>query len=133
MNTNPKWWNDEHTGAWDRVKAAMKRDWQQTKADFHKGKDLDQNVTDTVKQAVGKQAIPPADQPNPPDGDDDEWKHVEPTYRYGVGARHQYKDHADWDDRLEGKLKEEWSDLKTGQTWDEVKSVVRRGWDRARS
>ena len=134
MNTNPTWWNDEHTSAWDRVKAAMKRDWEQTKADFHRGKDLDQNVADTVKQAVGKQPIPPADQPNPPDaGDDKEWQRVEPTYRYGVGARHQYKDHADWDDRLEGKLKEEWSDLKSGQTWDEVKSVVRRGWDRARS
>jgi len=124
MNTNPKWWNEEHTSAWDRVKAALKRDWEQTKADFHAGgKDLDQDVPDTIKQAVGKQVIPPAGVPN--------WEEVEPAGRYGVGARNHYGEH-DWDDRLESKLKEEWSDLKSGRTWDEVKSVVRRGWERGK-
>jgi len=116
MNTNPKWWNEEHTSAWDRVKSALKRDWEQTKADFHAGgKDLDQNADDTVKQALGK---------------DPTWDHVEPEHRYGVGARHHYRE--DWNDRLESKLKEEWSDLRSGRTWDEVKSVVKRGWDRGK-
>jgi hypothetical protein len=27
-------------------------------------------------------------------------------------------------------MKEEWGDLKSGRTWDEVKAAVRRGWDR---
>lgn len=125
---NPSWWNDQHESAWGRVKAALKRDWEQTKADVSsKGRDLDQDVGDTLKQAAGKQAIPPPNQPNR----DEQWEDVEPVYRYGVGARTQYgKDTADWDDRLESKLSEEWNDLKSGRTWDEAKGHVRRVWNR---
>ena len=129
---NPKWWNDEHESTWSRVKAAMKRDWEQTKADFSKtkGRELDQDVDDTVKQAAGKQPIPPLNQPN---RDEDDWNRVEEGYRYGVGARSQYgTQYNEWDDRVESKLREEWGDLKSGRTWDEVKSAVRRGWDRVR-
>jgi hypothetical protein len=129
---NPKWWNEEHESTWSRVKAAMKRDWEQTKADFSKtkGRELDQDVDDTVKQAAGKQPIPPLSQPN---RDDDDWDRVEEGYRYGVGARSQYgTQYNDWDDGLEGKLREEWRDMKSGRTWDEVKAAVRRGWDRVR-
>lgn len=86
MNTNPKWWNEEHTSAWNRVKAAVKRDWEQ--------------------------------KPN-------DWETIEPTYRYGVGARHH--DNEDWNDRVDSKMKEESPDLKSGRTWDEVKAVVQRG------
>jgi hypothetical protein len=131
----PKWWNQEHDSAWDRVKDAMKRDWEQTKSDLtggRKGRDIDQDVGDTVKQAAGKQPIPPTSSKNPPDVDDKDWKRVESEHQYGVGARSQYANHNDWDDRLEGKLKEEWGDMKSGRTWDEVKGSVRRGWERAR-
>jgi len=136
----PKWWNQEHDSAWDRVKDAMKRDWEQTKSDLtggRKGHDIDQDVGDTVKQAAGKQPIPPATMKNPPDVDDNykdkDWTRVEDDYRYGVGARKQYgTEHKDWNDRLEGKLREEWGDLKSGRTWDEVKSSVRRGWERVK-
>lgn len=133
---DPKWWKPEHNSTWDRVKSAMKRDWEQTKADLTKGgKDLDQDIGDTVKQAAGKQSIPPANQPNPPDAtsdkDGENWNRIENSYRYGVGARQEYgKDSNDWNDRIESKLKEEWSDLKDGRTWDEAKNYVRRGWDR---
>lgn len=126
---NPKWWNEEHESTWGRVKAAMKRDWEQTKADVSsKGRELDQDVDDTVKQAAGKQAIPPLSQPNV---EDDDWKRAEEGYRYGVGARSQYgREYSQWDDRLEGKLRGEWGEMKSGRTWDEVKAAVRRGWDR---
>ena len=128
---NPKWWNEEHESTWTRVKAAMKRDWEQTKADVSsKGRDLDQDVGDTVKQAMGKQPIPPLSQPNR--DEDDDWNRAEEGYRYGVGARSQYGS-AEWDDRLESKLREEWGDMKSGRTWDEVKASVRRGWDRVRN
>jgi hypothetical protein len=127
---NPKWWNEEHESTWGRVKAAMKRDWEQTKADVSsKGRDLDQDAGDTVKQAMSKQPIPPMSQANK--NADDDWKEAEEGYRYGVGARSQYgADNSEWDDRLEGKLQEEWRDMKSGRTWDEVRSSVRRGWDR---
>ncbi|HLL25517.1 MAG TPA: hypothetical protein VK427_25445, partial [Kofleriaceae bacterium] len=60
--SKPNWWNQEHDSAWDRVKDAMKRDWEQTKSDLtfgRTGTDLDQDVGDTVKQMAGKEAIPP--------------------------------------------------------------------------
>ncbi len=134
MANNPKWWNQEHDGVWDRVKAALKRDWEQTKADVSKhGTELDQNVGDTVKQAAGTQPIPPANTPNPKDVDDADWKRIEPDYRYGAGAAQQHgKGISSWDDRIESKLKEEWGDLKSGRTWDEAKAAVRGGWDRAK-
>lgn len=134
-NKNPTWWNDEHTSAWERVKGALKRDWEQTKSDLGAGgRDLDQDAGDTVKQAMGKQAMPPADRPTPSARRDEreDWDRVEDDHRYGVGARHWYgQDGADWDDRVESKLREEWGDLKSGRTWDEAKGAVRRGWDRA--
>ncbi len=139
MQNQPKWWSEKHTSAWDRVKAALKRDWEQTKADVSsKGRELNQDAGDTIKQAAGKQPIPPANVANPPDasdiesGKDSDWNRVESSYRYGVGAREQYGTE-DWNDGVESKLREEWGDLKSGRTWDEVKSAVRRGWDRARS
>src|SRR4051812_7948530 len=53
-DTNPQWWNDTHTSGWERVKSAMKRDWEQTKADLTKtkGHELRQDVPDTVRQAA---------------------------------------------------------------------------------
>ncbi len=126
---NPKWWNEEHESTWGRVKAAMKRDWEQTKADVSsKGRELDQDVDDTIKQAAGKQAIPPLSQPNL---EDDDWTRAEEGYRSGVGARTQYgTQYSQWDDRLESKLRDDWGETKSGRTWDEVKAAVRRGWDR---
>ena len=134
---DPKWWSEKHGTAWERVKEALKRDWEQTKADVStKGVDLNQDVDDTIKQAAGKESIPPAGVPNPPSAKDLEkaakdWTDVEDSYRYGVGAHEQYPD-AKWDDTLEGKLSQEWNDMKTGRTWDETKNAVRRGWDRVR-
>jgi hypothetical protein len=127
----PTWWKHEHDSAWDRVKDAMKRDWEQTKSDLtggRKGTDLDQDVGDTVKQAAGKEPVPPMSQKNV---DDKDWKRVEEEHRYGVGAGNQYRE-SEWDDKIEGKLRKEWDDLKSGRTWDEAKTSVRRGWDRAR-
>lgn len=129
---NPQWWTEQHTSTWDRVKAALRRDWEQTKADVSKhGTELNQGVTDTVKQAVGSEPVPPGNQPNrePNKG----WDDVESEHRYGVGAREYHgASNPEWDDRVESKLKEEWQDLKSGRTWDEVRASVRRGWDSVR-
>ncbi len=125
---SPRWWNEQTTSGWDRVKEALRRDWEQTKADFSdtKGQELNQDAGDTVKQALGKQPIPPRGAPN------SDWDQVEPGLRYGWGAASQYQEHTDWDDNVESKLKEEWNDLKSGRTWDEIKGSVRRGWESAR-
>lgn len=49
------------------AKEALKRDWEQTKADMpgDAGKELDQDADDTVRQAVGKEEPPPEDVSNP--------------------------------------------------------------------
>lgn len=50
----------------DKAKEALKRDWEQTKADLpgDAGKELDQDADDTVRQAAGKQPIPSENTPN---------------------------------------------------------------------
>ena len=48
-----------------KVKEALKRDLEQTKRDItRKGTDLNQDVGDTIRQATGKEPIPPPGVPN---------------------------------------------------------------------
>lgn len=50
--------DDTKTNTKTNVKDALKNDWEQTKNDIPglEGKDLDQDVDDTVKQAAGKES-----------------------------------------------------------------------------
>jgi hypothetical protein len=118
----------KHGAAWDRIKEAMHRDWEQTKADFSKtkGQELDQDVDDTVKQAIGKEPIPPEGVPNP----DDDFSKNEVPIEYGYVARMQYGDrYSDWNDDLERQLDSEWDANKTGRQFKEVKPYIRRGYE----
>jgi hypothetical protein len=130
----PAWWTEEtHGSAWDRVKEALRRDWEQTKKDLHLGgHELNQSVADTVKQAAGKQNIPPNDGPNPPKVVGD-WDDIELPMGYGYSARQQYgAQHASWDDALETKLKTEWESANdtSRRGWNDVKHFVRHGYER---
>ncbi len=124
---NPKWWTQEHESSWDRIKAAFKRDWDQTKHDFGgKEPDTDQDVDDTVKQAAGKQPIPPRGEPT--------YGELEDAYRFGYGARSHYgKDYRDWDDRLESQLRSDWQGTYSERQWKDYRELIRRGWDRGES
>ncbi len=57
----PGWWNEGHASAWDRVKDAFRRDWEQTRVDFasKNARNLNQGVSDTLKQVFGTAHIPP--------------------------------------------------------------------------
>lgn len=124
---SPKWWTNDHTSAWDRVKAAFKRDWEQTKADLTKGgRELNQDAGDTIKQAAGKQPIPQKNVPNAPD-----WDRTENAARYGYAARTQYAKEREWNDELERRLNAEWDEFESGYTWDESRADVRAGWEYA--
>jgi hypothetical protein len=129
MTNKPNWWSDKHTSAWDRVKDAMERDWEQTKADFSKkqGHELNQNVGDTVKQAAGKEAIPAGNTPNVKRVD---YSKAEPALRYGYGASQQFSDHKKWDTTLEGKLRSDWTSQKMEGDFDTAKDDIHLGWDR---
>ncbi|MDB4930701.1 MAG: hypothetical protein JWM10_3185 [Myxococcaceae bacterium] len=79
LASRPQWWTDKHTSTWDRVKEALRRDWEQTRADFSADDavDLNQNAADTVKQAVGAQPLPPPTVKTHPDDPQDAAKAVE--------------------------------------------------------
>lgn len=54
---------------------------------------------------------------------DESFDEYRPAYRYGTYARSRYQDR-DWDDRLEGELKE---------GWDKAKGTSRLTWERAKA
>lgn len=58
--------SDKSEGKGDGLGEALERDWEQTKSDLPglEGKDLDQDVDDTVEQATGKEPVPPEGVPN---------------------------------------------------------------------
>jgi len=121
--TDPSWWNESHNSAWERTKEALHRDWEQTKADFSdRGKELNQDAGDTVKQAAGKEPIPPGGLPNA-----GSWNDIEPAVRYGYGARQHYQGR-EWNAELERDLEKDWRG--SGESsWERVKDTVRRGWN----
>jgi hypothetical protein len=132
MKWQPAWWNEHHASAWERVKDAMHRDWEQTKNDVRakSGQDLHQGVGDTVKQAAGKEPIPPGNQPTRSNRAGS-WEDAELPTAYGYAARDQYREHTGWTTELESKLKGEWEKARstTGRGWDDVKGHVRRGYE----
>ena len=114
----PKWWTREDDSAWDRVKAAFKRDWEQTKHDLGgNSPDLNQDVDDTVGQALGNRPIPA------PGGEN--FDENEPAFRFGYGAhRHYHEKFPQWNAKLEEQLKTDW-----GSDWKSHRDAIRRGWD----
>ena len=121
---NPHWWNDEYDSTWERVKAAVRRDWDQTKHDFGGDEpDTDQDVDDTVKQATGNQPIPPRGQPT--------FEDVEPAHRFGYGAYQRYHGEFDsWDDDLETRLREDWKTTgASGEDFDRFRPAMQYGWE----
>jgi hypothetical protein len=122
---NPSWWTDENESSWERVKSALKRDWDQTKHDFGGDEpDTNQKMRNTIHQASGKEAIPPRRQPAYDD--------LEPAVRFGYGARSKYgTDYTDWDDKLEANLRKDWEMIAPDrkQAWREDRAAIRYGWD----
>jgi hypothetical protein len=125
MTRNPSWWTREHDSAWDRIRDAFRRDWEQTKYDFGAGgRDLKQDIGDTIGQAVGTQT---AKRPDTYDYDA-----YEPAYRFGYGARSQYGEaYPSWDQRLETQLRHDWESTyrEPEYAWDQHREAIRRGWD----
>jgi hypothetical protein len=124
---NAAYWDAEHHGsAWERIKEALRRDWEQTKVDIGaEGGNLNQGVGNTVRQAAGSEAIPPRSQPV----NRRAWSDAEPAVRYGVGAYAQYGSrYGKWNDEVEVKLSTEWDEEKTGRPFSEVRKDVQRGW-----
>lgn len=128
----PEWYKDEHVSAWERIKEALRRDWDQTKKDLHVGgHEMNQDIGDTLKQAAGKEALPASDKPNPPRVIG-EWDDAEIPAGYGYAAKHQFgSQYPTWSPDLESKLRGEWEGAKdaTRRGWSDVKEHVRYGYE----
>ena len=112
MRNRPSWYTDEHDNTWDRVKAAFRNDWEQTKHDFgsDKARDLDQDVDDTVKQMAGAE---------------DTFESREPAFRFGHAARRNYgTQYSAWNNDLETRLKSDY-----GEDWDRDRSYIRHAYE----
>lgn len=122
---NPSWWKPELDSAWERTKEAFKRDWDQTKHDIGGAEpDTNQQVGNTVKQALGKESIPPRYEPT--------YEEIEPAYRFGFGARSQYRDeYPEWDEELVTRLQKDWKNLNPNQAydWEKYRAAIRHGWE----
>lgn len=137
----PDWYTEHDDSAWGKIKAAFRRDWQQTEHDFGaKVPDLNQNAGDTVAQATGSRPVPPGNTPTPHSQsptaqsagtvfrDEDE-----PAYRYGYAAyRHHTQTAQDAPDTWEeaqSTFEREWQDK---NEWERYQEAIRRGWNYAR-
>ncbi|HKY90977.1 MAG TPA: hypothetical protein VJM11_08055 [Nevskiaceae bacterium] len=116
---NPSWWTTEHESRWDKVKAAFRRDWEQTKHDLgsDKAPDLQQSAADTIKQAAGRS------QPQAGTQAMRGYDELEPAFRYGYGAKTQYQG-SSWNDDLETRLR---ADYQGDYLRD--REYIRRGYD----
>jgi hypothetical protein len=134
MQRNPKSWNKQIDSSWERLKAAFKRDWDQTLHDAggHQP-DTHQHVADTVKQAAGKEAIPPRGMPTYESSSVVQaftLVEIEDAYRFGFGARSLYDQHYPvWDVQLEVQLERDWRETYSNRRWARYREFIRRGWD----
>jgi hypothetical protein len=113
---NDNWYTADDLSAWDRVKAAFKNDWEQTKSDFgsDSARDMDQDVPDTVKQAVGA---------------DNAFENREQAFRFGYAARARFGDrYPTWSDELDSELRQHYS----GPYADDA-AYIRHGYNYPRS
>lgn len=136
-NWRPSWWSEEVRGsAWERAREAMRRDWTQTKHDLGiGGHEMNQGLTDTVKQAAATQHLPSINEANPPKVIG-EWDEAEIPYGYGYAARRHFgRAHPAWNEGLETKLETEWTTASVKvpgngrRGWTEVRALVRRGYE----
>jgi hypothetical protein len=112
MKNRPSWYTDEHDKGWDRVKAAFANDWEQTKHDFgsKSSRDLDQDVSDTVKQATGTE---------------DAFARHEPAFRFGYAAQQSFRtQYPTWNNDLDSRLRKDY-----GDEYDRDRDFIRKAYE----
>lgn len=129
----PKWYDEQHVTAWARIKEALRRDWEQTRADLGLpgGHNLNQGAEDTIKQAARTEPIPPDDRPNPPRiiG---RWDEAEYPLGYGFTAHRAFgAEHPTWNEGIEQRLRSEWQsrERRAEDDWAEVRDLIKYGYD----
>ena len=131
--SQPHFYDEESMGAWDRVKEAFRRDWEQTKHDLglSGGHELNQSALDTIKQATAAESIPADDRPNPPKVIG-AWDEAEYPIGYGYTARRKYGlAHPKWNEDLDRRFCADWEahTRRAEHEWDRVSRLVRFGYE----
>ena len=112
MFTKPNWYKDDYDNGWQRVKAAFKNDWEQTKHDMGSktARDLKQDVDDTAKQAVGSPGA---------------FENREQAFRFGYAAQDHYRSqHPKWSNDLDAALRKDY-----GSDYDRDRDDIRRAYE----
>ena len=112
MHNRPTWYTDETDTGWNRVRAAFRNDWEQTKHDFGSktAADLGQDVNDTVKQATGSE---------------DPFDRHEEAFRFGYGAQRNYRtQYPTWNNDLDSRLRQDY-----GADYDRDRDYIRRAYE----
>jgi hypothetical protein len=112
MTKRASWHTAEHDSAWDRIKNALKNDWEQTRSDFGSktARDMDQDVDDTVKQAAGSKNA---------------FENREQALRFGYAARQSFgNDYPSWNDDLDRRLRSDYPD-----DYDRDRDSIRWAYD----
>ena len=121
---NPNWWGLDNDFAWDHVKLAMRRDWNQAKEGTANTLNRRQNVLHTARQASGIESILPLGQ--------HDFEDMEPACRFGYGARIEYgANYPEWDDDLELRLAKDWRTINPTrmEKWEQDRIAIRYGWN----
>ena len=132
-SNKPMWYSGESMTAWERVKEALRRDWEQTKHDFGMsgGHELNQTLVDTLDQATKNQPIPAADRPVPP-AVIGAWDEAEYPIGYGYVARRAVgAGYPTWNEGIELRLRADWEERmkKPEHAWDKVQGLIRYGYE----
>jgi hypothetical protein len=116
-------------GAWERIKEALRRDWEQTKFDLALGgHQLNQAIDDTIEQARGAMPLPVAGEANPPRVIAT-WDEAERAIKFGFEAAGKYgAKYPAWSPTLEARLARDWLLADQPHDWSEVRSFVRHGY-----
>jgi hypothetical protein len=119
---NSKWWSPDYDFAWDHIKTAMKRDWEQAKRSDVPN--TSQNIDHIARQTGGMEPIPPLGRQS--------FEEFESACRFGYGARLKFGGaYPEWDNDLEINLARDWRalDPTRQQTWGQDRSAIRYGWN----
>lgn len=117
MQNKPSWYTNDHDSAWERVKGAFRRDWEQTKHDFgsDRARDLDQDAGDTVRQATT--GVDSARETS--------FEDHEPAFRFGHAARRNYgTQYSSWNDDLDSRLRQDY-----GSDYERHRNSIRRAYE----
>lgn len=110
---NPSWWTTEDEGGWERVKAPLKRRWDESQHDLK-----ERRFANAGRATISGHGEPVYD--------------LEPACRFGYGARLHYGGkQPTWNDDLEKCLRADWITLypSRAENWENDLTAIRFGWN----